>query len=350
MTARTVAVLRALAQAGEKGLAHIAAQQDTGTWLATCGRQVRGRDIRTDAGPAAGEHAEHLGAGFCPDCADLALTVADTIAGGVALLLRHGTPAQAGVQLASIPTGDVRVAAGRRTADESLVDSVRQQGVVQPVSLRRTADGLELVVGARRLDAARAAGLTTVPALVRDATDEQAILEALTENLHRADLNPIEQAVAYRDAIDRLGITQASLARRLSLSCPQVSNTLRLLGLPEHLREQVAAGVLTAAHGRALLRVDSDVQRDAIAAQIAAEGLTTKDTDAVVRAAHARRTPPAGADFAAVARLLAGILEAPVRVTPSPGGSRIVIDVPTADLARVLEQLGVRDAAPVKAA
>lgn len=136
-----------------------------------------------------------------------------------------------------------------------LVHSIREFGVPQPIVVRPvTARGgakYELVMGERRFRASKAAGLTTIPAVVKDTADENMLRDALLENLHRADLNPLEEASAYQQLLSDFGITQEALATRLGRSRPQISNTLRLLRLPADVQARVAAGVLTAGHARA---------------------------------------------------------------------------------------------------
>ena len=138
-----------------------------------------------------------------------------------------------------------------------LVHSVREFGVLQPVVVRATEDGkYELIMGERRTRAAREAGLTSIPAVVRDTADEHLLRDALLENLHRSELNPLEEASAYQQLLEDFGITQEELATRIGRSRPQISNTIRLLKLPVPVQQRVAAGVLTAGHARAILSLD----------------------------------------------------------------------------------------------
>ena len=139
-----------------------------------------------------------------------------------------------------------------------LVHSVREFGVLQPVVVRKNGDGeYELIMGERRTRAAREAGLASIPAIVRDTADEDLLRDALLENLHRSELNPLEEASAYQQLLDDFGITQEELATRIGRSRPQISNTIRLLKLPVPVQQRVAAGVLTAGHARAILSLDS---------------------------------------------------------------------------------------------
>jgi ParB family chromosome partitioning protein len=182
---------------------------------------------------------------------------------------------------------------------DELTHSIREFGVLQPVVVRPVDGGFELVMGERRLRAARAAGLTTIPAIVRTTADDAMLRDALLENVHRAQLNPLEEAAAYQQLLEEFGATHDELAQRIGRSRPQVSNTIRLLNLPVPVQRRVAAGVLSAGHARALLGLDdADVQED-LAARIVAEGLSVRATEELV-ALHlhghgsrkaARRTP-----------------------------------------------------------
>lgn len=350
MSARTVAIRLAVAQAGARGLAHVAAQQDSGSWISRCGRQVRGRDIRTVEGTAAGAHADMLGERLCPDCRDLALAHGDTLAAGVEALLTLGATVGTApdVQLLDVAVADLPDVEprGEAAALAGLAHSIRTHGLQQPIVLRRTEAGLAVVAGARRIAAARAAGLASMPALVRDVSRERAAIATLVENLHRTDLDPIAQALAYREAIALLGITQAALADELGISAPQVSNALRLLTLPEAIRDQVSAGALSAAHGRALLRVTDPTAQAALAAQIVEEGLSSRSVEESTRqpaAPHRLRPSSSEHDrpLDAIAAALAVRFTTTVRVTALAEGARITLDVPDQDLARVLEQLGL---------
>ena len=138
-----------------------------------------------------------------------------------------------------------------------LVHSVREFGVLQPVVVRVNEDGkYELIMGERRTRASREAGLTSIPAIVRETTDENLLRDALLENLHRSQLNPLEEASAYQQLLEDFAITQEELAQRIGRSRPQISNTIRLLKLPMPVQQRVAAGVLSAGHARAILSLD----------------------------------------------------------------------------------------------
>jgi len=168
-----------------------------------------------------------------------------------------------------------------------LVASIREVGVLQPVVLRPLApaeDGVhfELIMGERRWRAAEQAGLTTVPAIVRETADSDLLRDALLENLHRSDLNPLEEAAAYQQLLDDFGCTHDELAHRIHRSRPQITNTLRLLRLPPHVQRRVAAGVLSAGHARALLGLSDAAAIERLAQRIVAEGLSVRATEEIV--------------------------------------------------------------------
>lgn len=165
-----------------------------------------------------------------------------------------------------------------------LVGSIREIGVLQPIVVRPhpTGDGYELIMGERRLRASKEAGLEVIPAIVRDTDDTDLLRDALVENLHRSQLNPLEEAAAYQQLLDDFGITHEQLAERISRSRPQISNTLRLLRLPAPVQKRVAAGVLSAGHARALLGLENAADMEVLAQRIVAEGLSVRATEEAV--------------------------------------------------------------------
>ena len=167
-----------------------------------------------------------------------------------------------------------------------LVHSVREIGVLQPIVVRTsTEDGsepYELVMGERRWRAVQAAGLDTIPAIIRDTTDDDLLRDALLENLHRSQLNPLEEAAAYQQLLEDFGTTHEQLADRIGRSRPQVSNTLRLLKLPPLVQRRVAAGVLSAGHARALLSLPDAAAMERLAQKIVAEGMSVRATEEAV--------------------------------------------------------------------
>ncbi|TLM82556.1 ParB/RepB/Spo0J family partition protein [Pseudarthrobacter sp. NamE5] len=167
-----------------------------------------------------------------------------------------------------------------------LVHSVREIGVLQPIVVRRSteegSEPFELVMGERRWRAVQAAGLDTIPAIVRDTTDDDLLRDALLENLHRSQLNPLEEAAAYQQLLEDFGTTHEQLADRIGRSRPQVSNTLRLLKLPPLVQRRVAAGVLSAGHARALLALPDAAAMERLAQRIVAEGMSVRATEEAV--------------------------------------------------------------------
>ena len=186
-----------------------------------------------------------------------------------------------------------------------LAHSVREIGLLQPIVVRPTSLGrYELVMGERRWRAAREAGLTAIPAIVRVTGDEDLLRDALLENLHRTQLNALEEAAAYDQLLQDFGCTHEELATRIGRSRPQISNTLRLLKLPTSVQRRVAAGVLSAGHARALLGLDSSDAQDRLAHRIVAEGLSVRAVEEIV-------TLGDGAGIVAAARTRSRKLTAP---------------------------------------
>ncbi|WP_454050527.1 ParB/RepB/Spo0J family partition protein [Cellulomonas sp. Marseille-Q8402] len=193
-----------------------------------------------------------------------------------------------GVSFAELPVGSIRPNPKQpRTvfdedALEELVGSIREIGVLQPIVVRPVDDGYELIMGERRWRATQAAGLATVPAIVRQTEDGDLLRDALLENLHRSQLNPLEEAAAYQQLLDDFGCTHDELAQRIHRSRPQISNTLRLLRLPPLVQRRVAAGVLSAGHARALLGLSDGAAIERLAQRIVAEGLSVRAVEEIV--------------------------------------------------------------------
>lgn len=169
---------------------------------------------------------------------------------------------------------------------EELIHSVREIGVLQPIVVRPSRENgtekYELVMGERRWRAIQAAGLTTIPAIVRETEDGDLLRDALLENLHRSQLNPIEEAAAYQQLMEEFDTTQEQLAKRIGRSRPQISNTIRLLKLPALVQRRVAAGILSAGHARALLALTDQAQIETLAQKIVNEGLSVRATEELV--------------------------------------------------------------------
>jgi ParB family chromosome partitioning protein len=163
-----------------------------------------------------------------------------------------------------------------------LVTSIREVGLLQPIVVRPDGDGFELVMGERRWRASQQAGLEKIPAIVRETGDDDMLRDALLENLHRSQLNPLEEAAAYSQLLSDFGATHEELARKIHRSRPQISNTLRLLNLPPTVQAKVAAGVLSAGHAKAILGLDSPEAMDALAHRVVAEGMSVRSTEEAV--------------------------------------------------------------------
>ncbi len=235
-----------------------------------------------------------------------------------------------------------------------LVGSIKEIGVLQPIVVRPHPDGMgyELIMGERRLRATKEAGLTEIPAIVRDTVDTDMLRDALVENLHRSQLNPLEEAAAYRQLLDDFGITHEQLAERISRSRPQISNTLRLLKLPPLVQRRVAAGVLSAGHARALLGLDDPADMETLAQRIVAEGLSVRGTEEAVtvgvdKPVAARGTVRAGGRTEALDNLGARLgdhLDTRVKVQLGRSRGRITIEFASVeDLNRIVSVLDPAD-------
>jgi len=164
-----------------------------------------------------------------------------------------------------------------------LVDSIREVGLLQPIVVRPFGEGgYELVMGERRLRAGQAAGLTCIPAIVRSTDEHDLLRDALLENLHRSQLNPLEEAAAYQQLLTDFGCTQEELSLRIKRSRPQISNTIRLLQLPAPVQRRVAAGVLSAGHARAILAVGDPLAMERLAQRVVAENLSVRAVEEIV--------------------------------------------------------------------
>ncbi len=210
--------------------------------------------------------------------------------------------AVAGASFAEVPTAAIvpNPKQPRQNFDEEaqaeLKTSIREFGLLQPIVVRRL-DGpaaparYELVMGERRWRAATAIGLDTIPAIVRDTADDAMLRDALLENLHRQQLNPLEEAAAYQQLLEEFGTTHDELASRIGRSRSQVSNTIRLLNLPVPVQRRVAAGVLSAGHARALLAIDDASDQEQLAARTVAEGLSVRAVEELVALGVGRNAP-----------------------------------------------------------
>ena len=198
-------------------------------------------------------------------------------------------PTASGQRLVSIGTIRANPAQPRRRQDELALDelaaSIREHGVLQPLLVsQRAEDEFELIAGERRWRAAQRAGLSSVPVIVKESTPRTRLELALIENIQRSDLNPVEEALAFRQLLDEYGLTQEELGARLGKRREAVTNRLRLLQLPEPALQALVDGTISDGHGRALLMVEPAEQRVALLARVVAEGLNVRQTEALARA------------------------------------------------------------------
>lgn len=226
---------------------------------------------------------------------------------------------------------------------QELADSLREVGLLQPVLVRPLEEGsYELVAGERRVRAARLAGLEEIPAVVRQTDESELLTEALVENLHRTDLNPLEEAAAYQQLLEDFGMTHDDLATKLGKSRSAISNALRLMSLPPGLQQQVVGGEVTAGHARALLALEDRESQERLGQRVVDEGLTVRETEDAVRAELSRESGDresgdrrrgdrggrsrASSPYEGLQRRLADALATRVQITGSPNRGRVVID------------------------
>ncbi len=247
---------------------------------------------------------------------------------------------------------------------DELAQSLREVGVLQPIVVRPAEPGTpagpdgepaayELIMGERRWRAAQRAGLVTVPAIVRLTPDGDMLRDALLENLHRAQLNPLEEAAAYQQLLEDFACTHEELASRVARSRPQISNTIRLLKLPASVQRRVAAGVLSAGHARALLGLSDPAAMERLAQRIVAEGLSVRATEEIVALGDAATRPPLrrrsgpndhDAALGDLASRLSDRFDTRVKVTLGQRKGRIAIEFATVeDLQRILDVLAPGD-------
>jgi ParB family chromosome partitioning protein len=237
-------------------------------------------------------------------------------------------------------------------AMEELKSSITAVGMLQPVVVRETSPGhYELIMGERRWRASQAIGRETIPAIIRDTSDDAMLRDALLENIHRSDLNPLEEAAAYQQLLAEFGVTQEELAQRIGRSRPQISNTIRLLNLPPVVQRRVAAGILSAGHARALLALGSVEAQEELAQRIVAEGLSVRATEEIVALAGseapakkvaARRAKPRSPGLEDLADRLSDRFDTRVKVDLGRRKGRITIEFGSVnDLERIAETMGV---------
>ena len=227
-----------------------------------------------------------------------------------------------------------------------LIASIKEIGILQPPVVRRVSEGrYELVMGERRFRAAKAAGLTTIPVIIRQTPDNELLREALIENIHRSQLNPLEEAAAYAGLLTDFGCTHDELATKLGRSRPLISNMLRLLNLPPTVQRKVAAGVISAGHARALLGLSDEKEIEKLANRIVAEGLSVRATEEIVAIAgpakkSAKTKAKVGISGTALAsaELLSDYLDTRVSIEQGKGKGKITIEFAgNEDLQRIVD-------------
>lgn len=227
-----------------------------------------------------------------------------------------------------------------------LVHSIKEIGLLQPIVVRRTGtDAYELVMGERRWRASQEAGRTTIPAIVRETDDTDMLRDALLENLHRSQLNPLEEASAYAQLLEDFGCTHEELAGRIGRSRPQISNTLRLLRLSPAVQRRVAAGILSAGHARSLLSVEDPDIQDRLAQRVVAEGISVRGLEEIVAVGDhggalrtARRSKPTAPGLADLADRLSDRLETRVKVDLGRSKGKVTIEFASLDdLRRIVD-------------
>lgn len=257
-----------------------------------------------------------------------------------------GSEPEASLPITSIVTNPDQP---RKSFDETqlseLSDSIKQNGVLQPILVRKKGDKYEIVAGERRYQASKLAGLKEIPAIVREIDDAEVFQLALIENLQRSDLTPIEEARGYRQLLDTKGLTQEGLAKILSKSRSAIANTLRLMDLPQEVQDMMEEGQITAGHARAILAVPTEEGRIKLAQKVVAENLTVRQTENLAPLFSVTRDEikpknPAPQYFKRAARTLRQALDTTVKVKQVRGKNKIEIEFKDEDdLARIINQL-----------
>ena len=226
-----------------------------------------------------------------------------------------------------------------------LSESIQEHGVLQPLLVRKHGNGYEIIAGERRYQASKLAGLEELPVIIKEVNDEEMLALALIENLQRSDLNPVEEAKGYRQLIDASGMTQEALSKAVSKSRSAITNSLRLLDLPEVVQQMIFEGKLTAGHARAILAVPYEDARIRLAEKVVAEGLSVRATENLAPLFSAGETPrtprPAPPQsFKKAARVLRQVFNTNVRVKSSRGKNKIEIEFKDEDeLSRILGEM-----------
>lgn len=226
-----------------------------------------------------------------------------------------------------------------------LSESIQEHGVLQPLLVRKNGNGYEIIAGERRYQASKLAGLEELPVIIKDVNDEEMLALALIENLQRSDLNPVEEAKGYRQLIDASGMTQEALSKAVSKSRSAITNSLRLLDLPEVVQQMIFEGKLTAGHARAILAVPYEDARIRLAEKVVAEGLSVRATENLAPLFSAGETPKTSRpatpqSFKMAARVLRQVFNTNVRVKSSRGKNKIEIEFKDEEeLSRILGEM-----------
>jgi ParB family chromosome partitioning protein len=267
-------------------------------------------------------------------------------------------PVPAGAYFADLPIDQVspNQVQPRQVFEEEamaeLVHSIKEVGLLQPVVVRRRDDdSYELVMGERRWRAAKEAALETIPAIVRQTEDADMLRDALLENLHRSQLNPLEEAAAYQQLLEDFSCTHDELASRIGRSRPQISNTIRLLKLSPAVQRRVAAGVLSAGHARSLLAIEDPDAQDRLAGRVVAEGISVRGLEEIVavgsqaaKETPVRRAKPIAPGLKDIADRLSDRLETTVKVDLGQRKGRITVEFASLDdLRRIVDIMDPRN-------
>jgi ParB family transcriptional regulator, chromosome partitioning protein len=295
-----------------------------------------------------------LGKGLGALIPTVPVTAATDPAGAVS---QDGQPGDVGAYFDEIPVGAItpNPRQPRQVFDEDALEelaaSIQAVGLLQPVVVRKVMPGhYELVMGERRWRACELAGLAQIPAIVRETPNDDMLRDALIENLHRQQLNPLEEAAAYQQLLDDFSATHEELARKVGRSRPHISNTIRLLGLPAGVQKRVAAGVLSAGHARALLAVEDLQAQEQLAHRIVAEGLSVRAVEEIValgaqaikapRQQHEARPKPVAPALKDLADRLSDAFDTRVKVELGQRKGKIVVEFASLDdLERIVKTM-----------
>lgn len=224
---------------------------------------------------------------------------------------------------------------------EELMNSIKQKGVVQPIVVRKTESGYELIAGERRLKAVKALGYSTIPGIVREASDSEVLELALVENLQREDLNPLEEALAFKCLIDEFGFSHQEIGKKVGKKRSTVTNRLRLLQLPHKIRKYLLEGRITEGHARALLMIPNKSKQLEVCLRIVDKGLTVRDTERIAKAKERKKREP-DPDILPIEEALKNKFGTKVKVVKGKKKGRIEIEFYSdTDLERILDVIGI---------